>query len=214
MYDLPYHKEHNEQVVKEFIDQHPFAFLIGCDSENKPVATQVPVFIEEKDGKKILRGHIMKNTDHHKAFLHNENVLVVFTGHHTYVSATWYSNPHQASTWNYMSVHAKGIIRFLDNMALEDVLRKTSLHFENYDQQSTTIYDNLPLEFKQKVMKAIVAFEIEVKEMDNVFKLSQDRDAKSYDNIKDHLKEQDEDGRVIAAEMEKRTNQVFPNDKG
>ncbi len=118
MYDLPYYKEHNEQVIKEFIDQHPFAFLSGCDSENKPVATQVPVFIEEHNGRKILRGHIMKNTDHHKAFLHNENVLVVFTGNHTYVSATWYSNPHTASTWNYMSVHAKGIIKFLDDSAL------------------------------------------------------------------------------------------------
>jgi transcriptional regulator len=109
-----------------------------------------------------------------------------------------------------MSVHAKGIIRFLDDNALEDVLRKTSLHFENYNQQSTTIFDNLPLEFKQKVMKAIVAFEIEVKEMDNVFKLSQDRDAKSYDNIKEQLKKQGEDGQVIAAEMEKRTKEVFP----
>ena len=213
MYNLPYHKEQDKQIIKEFIDKYPFAFLAGCDSENKPVATQVPVFLEEKDGRKILRGHIMKNTDHHKAFLHNENVLVVFTGHHTYVSATWYSNPHQASTWNYMSVHAKGIIRFLDDTALEDVLRKTTLHFENHNQQSTTIFDNLPLEFKQKVMKAIVAFEIEVIEMDNVFKLSQDRDAKSYENIKERLKEQGNDGQVIAAEMEKRTKDVFPDDK-
>ncbi len=59
-------------------------------------------------------------------------------------------------------------------------------------------------------MHAIVAFEIEVTEMDNVFKLSQDRDAKSYHNIKEKLKQQDEDGKVIAAEMEKRTKEVFP----
>src|SRR4051812_6849949 len=105
MYDLPNHKEHNEQAIKEFTAQYPFAFLTGCDSNNKPVATQVPVFIEEKNGRKILRGHIMRNTDHHKAFVQNSNVLVVFTGKHTYVSATWYSNPNMASTWNYMSVH-------------------------------------------------------------------------------------------------------------
>jgi len=213
MYNLPYYKEQNEQVIKEFIDKHPFAFLAGSDSENKPVATQVPVFIEEKDGRKILRGHIMKNTDHHKAFLHNNNVLVVFTGNHTYVSGTWYSNPHQPSTWNYMSIHAKGIIRFLDDIALIDILRKTTLHFENHNKQSTTIYDNLSPEYTQKLMKAIVAFEIEVKEMDTVFKLSQDRDAKSYDNIIKRLKEQGEDGQAIAAEMEKRTKQVFPDDK-
>jgi transcriptional regulator len=211
MYDLPYHKEKNEQVIKEFIARYPFAFLTGCDAENKPVATQLPVFIEEKDGRKILRGHLMKNTDHHIAFVHNENVLVVFTGHHTYVSGTWYSNPHTPSTWNYMSVHAKGIIRFLDDVALVDALRMVSLHFENYNQQSATIYDNLPSDSTQKLMKAIVAFEIEIKEMDTVFKLSQDRDAESYEHIIARLKEQGEAGQVIAAEMEKRTKELFPD---
>lgn len=211
MYDLPYFKEKDDNVIKEFIDKNPFAFLSGCDSENKPVATQVPVFIEEEGEKKILRGHIMRNTDHHKAFQLNPNVLVVFTGHHTYVSATWYSDPHQASTWNYMSVHAHGIIRFLDDKALTEVLRKTSLHFENYNKQSATVFDNLPEEYRKKLMKAIVAFEIEVTQMNNVFKLSQNRDPKSYANIKEKLKEQGADGKMIANEMEKRTDKLFPD---
>lgn len=210
MYDLPYHKEKNEQAIKEFIARYPFAFLTGSDSENKPVATQVPVFIEEKDGRRILRGHIMKNTDHHKAFIHNENVLVVFTGHHTYVSGTWYSNPHTPSTWNFMSVHAKGIVRFLDDNSLVDVLRMTTLHFENQNKHSQTIFDNLPSEYTQRLMKAIVAFEIEIIDMDTVFKLSQDRDEKSYDNIIEQLRKQGESGQVIANEMEKRRSQVFP----
>ena len=207
MYDLPYHKEKDEQIIKEFIAKYPFAFLTGCDAENKPVATQIPVFIEEINDRKILRGHIMKNTDHHKAFLQNKNVLVVFTGHHTYVSGTWYSNPYTPSTWNYMSVHVQGIIQFLDDNALLDALRMTSLHFENYNQKSTTIYDNLPSDYTQRLMQAIVAFEIEIKDMDTVFKLSQDRDANSYDNIIKHLKQQGESGQVIAAEMEKRTKE-------
>lgn len=210
MYNLPYHKEENEEVIKKFIEEHPFAFLTGCNPESEPVATQVPIFLEERNGRKILSGHIMKNTDHHKAFLHNENVLAVFAGNHAYVSGAWYSDPHTASTWNYMSVHAKGVIRFLGGAQLEEVLRKTSLHFENYNHESPTVFDNLPSDFKQKVMKAIVAFEIEVTKMDNVFKLSQDRDARSYSNIIEKLKNKGEDGRVIAAEMEKRTTEVFP----
>ena len=117
MYDLPHHKEHNEEVVKEFIETYPFAFVTGCDSENRPIATQLPLIIEEIEGRKVLRGHLMKNTDHHKAFLHNKDVLAVFTGKHTYVSGSWYSNPHSASTWNYMSVHIKGNIRFLEEDA-------------------------------------------------------------------------------------------------
>ena len=213
MYNLPYYKEKDPEVIREFIDQHPFAFITGCDHENKPVATQIPVFIEEEKNRKILRGHLMKNTDHHKAFLYNKNVLVVFTGPHTYVSGTWYSDPHIASTWNYMSVHVKGTIRFLNDSALESILRKTSLHFENYNQQSPTVFDNLPDEFKRKVMHAIVAFEIEISEMDNVFKLSQDRDAESYHNIKVRLNQLDESGKAIAAEMEKRTGKLFPDNE-
>jgi transcriptional regulator len=211
MYDLPYFKEKDEKVIRAFIDDHPFAYVSGCDAENKPVATQVPVFIEEENGRKVLRGHIMKNTDHHKAFLHNPSVLVVFSGHHTYVSATWYSDPKQASTWNYMSVHAKGTLHFLDEKGLIEVLKKTSMHFENYNKESTTIFDNLPKEYTDKLIKAIVAFEIEIKELSNVFKLSQNRDPHSYENIKEKLQSQGGDAAIIAAEMEKRTRELFPD---
>jgi transcriptional regulator len=209
MYNLPHHKEHDDQVIADFIARYPFAFVTACGTDHKPIATQLPVFIEEIEGKKVLRGHIMSGTDHHKAFLQNSSVLVVFTGHHAYVSGTWYNNPNYPSTWNYMSVHIKGTLRFLDEAGLEDVLRLTTLHFENHDRESTTVFDNLPADFKQRAMKMIAAFEIEILELDTVFKLSQDRDYQSYLHIIEKLKQQGESGQVIAAEMEKRTSQVF-----
>lgn len=209
MYNLPYHKEQNKKIIEEFVAKYPFAFLTGCDAKNKPIATQLPVFIGNRKGQKVLCGHLMKDTDHHKAFLHNKSVLVVFTGKHSYISGTWYSNPHTPSTWNYMSVHIKGIIRFVNENELEDTLRITSSHFEGQNKDSSTVYDNLPLNFKQKAIKLIAGFEIEIKEIDTVFKLSQDRDEESYYNIITKLKEQDEDGRVIAAEMEKRAKDIF-----
>lgn len=210
MYNLPYFKEADQQVVLEFIHQHPFAFIAGCDENNKPVATQIPVFIEERDDKLYLSGHMMKQTDHHKAFEKNPNVLCVFTGHHTYVSATWYSNPNQASTWNYMSVHVKGKLKFLNEEALIDVLKKTSLHFENGNENSSTVYDNLPEDYRNRLIKAIVAFEVEVESIDNVFKLSQNRDKESYKHIIEKLNQQDADGKTIADEMNKRIHEIFP----
>lgn len=217
MYDLPYFKEQDPQVVLDFIHQHPFAFICGCDENNKPVATQIPVFIEERNAngdsspskKLFLTGHMMKNTDHHKAFEKNKNALCVFTGNHTYVSATWYSNPKQASTWNYMSVHVRGKLQFLNDQGLINVLKKTTLHFENGNTASSTVFDNLPEEYTQKLMKAIVAFEVEVEEIENVFKLSQNRDKESYENIIEKLHEQNADAKTIADEMKKRTNQLF-----
>jgi transcriptional regulator len=207
---MPAYKDNDPTAIQAFIDAHPFAFVSGCDAENHPIATQVPVFVEEEAGRMVLRGHIMRNTDHHRAFLYNPNVLVVFTGPHTYVSGTWYSDPNVASTWNFMSVHVRGTIRFLDDAALERVLRKTSMHFENNNAASPTVFDNLPEAFKQKFMPAIVAFEIEIIAMDHVFKLSQDRDKESYHNIIRKLREQGRNGKFIAAEMEKRAQSVFP----
>ena len=209
MYNLPYYKEKSQKVVLQFIHQNPFAFLIGCSENCEPVATQVPVFIEEREGKLFLSGHIMKQTDHHKAFEKNPNVLAIFTGSHTYVSATWYSNPHQASTWNYMSVHVKGLLKFLDEESLKNVLRKTTLHFENGNQRSSTVFDNLSRDYTDKLIKAIIAFEIEVTSIDNVFKLSQDRDEKSYHNIIEKLEERGSDNKFIAKEMKKRGSKLF-----
>ena len=47
--------------------------------------------------------------------------------------------------------------------------------------------------------------------IDSVFKLSQDRDLESYNNIIDKLNQQGESGRAIAGEMEKRKSDVFKN---
>ena len=209
MYNLPYFKEQDEKAVLEFMRNHPFVFLSGVTKENKPVATQVPVFIDEKDGKLFLTGHIMRNTDHHKAFEQNSNVLAVFTGPHTYVSATWYDDPHQASTWNYISVHVKGTIRFGNYDDLVAILKRLTLHYENNNTASTTVFDNLSSEYKEPLMKAIVAFEVEVSSIDNVFKLSQNRDEKSFYNIIGKLQEQGSDGQFIAEEMKKRQQQLF-----
>ena len=45
--------------------------------------------------------------------------------------------------------------------------------------------------------------------IDNVFKLSQNRDEKSFHNIIDKLKAQGSDGEFIAEEMKKRQQQLF-----
>ena len=208
MYNLPHFKEKDQQTVIEFMKRHTFAMLVGS-ANNKSYATQIPLLFEERNNKMILVGHMMRKQDHHKAFEKNADVLVVFTGPHTYVSATWYHNPHQASTWNYMSVHARGAIKFLDEKGLEDALRKLSLHYENNNPHSSTIFDNLSEEYRRPMMKSIVAFEIEVNSIENVFKLSQNRDEKSYHHIMDKLSSQDEDARRIAEEMRKREEKLF-----
>lgn len=209
MYNLPEFKTDDQEEILQFMREHPFVFLTGVNAENKPAVTQVPVFIDERDGKLFLSGHMMKNTDHHKAFKQNPDVLAVFTGPHCYVSASWYEYQQMGSTWNYMSVHARGRIRFGDGEEIVKALQRLTLHYEKGNTASPTVFDNLPKEYTEMMMKGIQAFEIEVTNLEHVFKLSQNRDKKSYDNIIAKLKEQEGDGRIIAELMEKRKSKVF-----
>jgi transcriptional regulator len=210
MYNLPYFKEKDPAVIRKFMKENPFVILCGCDETHHPIATQIPLLLEEKNDQLILYGHVQRKTDHQLAFEANPNVLAIFTGPHSYVSASWYSNPQTASTWNYMAVHAKGILRFLDDNALIGILKKTTSLFEN-NLESPSLVEKMPEEYVQKMIKAIIAFEIRVTALDNVFKLSQNRDEKSYHNIIDHLDQQEDPSKQIATEMKERTQQVFKN---
>jgi transcriptional regulator len=194
----------------DFIEQNPFAFMTGSFLSGNQVATQIPILLEERDGEIFLQGHIMRNTDHHKAFCENPQVLIVFTGPNCYVSASWYSNPQIGSTWNYMSVHIAGNITFMNNDELAVLMRKLTLKFENGNTESPTFFDNLPDNFLQKMMPAIIGFEIKPNRIENIFKLSQNRDEQSYLNIISKLQKIGGDSELIAQEMIKRKAEIFP----
>ncbi|MCB0642312.1 MAG: FMN-binding negative transcriptional regulator, partial [Phaeodactylibacter sp.] len=112
-------------------------------------------------------------------------------------------------TWNYMSVHVSGELNFMSPDELIQFMRKFTLKFEQGNTASPTIYDNLPDSFLSKMMPAIVGFEIKAEHIDNVFKLSQNRDEQSYTNIISKLEAQGGDSALIAQEMKKRKQELF-----
>ncbi len=202
MYKLKYFTEEDNEKVIAFMEENSFALITGMGDEY-PVATQVPLDIKIENDKIFLTGHIMKNTDHHKAFLKNENVLVIFNGPHCHVSASWYPNPVQASTWNYMSVHAKGKIRFGDEAQTKKIVEGLTNKYEKPD--SPAAFSKLSNEYVDRLVKAIIAFTIEVETLDNVFKLSQNHDEETRQSIIEHLRKNGSDNeKAIAEEMEQR----------
>jgi transcriptional regulator len=203
MYKLSYFTENDHEAVIAFMKQHSFA-VITAIGEQYPVATQVPLFIDvNEEGKIILSGHIMRKTDHHRAFEKNENVLVLFTGPHTYISASWYTNPQSASTWNYMTVQAKGKITLLDEAATYQAIKNITDHYEG--QETAAAFNKMEDEYIAAMLKAIVAFSIEVETLDNVFKLSQNKDEQNKKQIIAALQQRhDENSKMIAEEMMKR----------
>ncbi|MDX2128818.1 MAG: FMN-binding negative transcriptional regulator [Chloroherpetonaceae bacterium] len=210
MYHFSYFKAKDKAEVRAFIEEYPFAFMTGSFLNGTLAATQIPILLEERNGEWFLQGHIMRNTDHFKALQENPNALIVFTGPSCYVSASWYTNPHIGSTWNYMSVHVSGQVSFMTPPELIALMKKLTLKFEKGNLQSPTFYDNLPDAFLSKMMPAIAGFEIKAEKIDHVFKLSQNRDEKSYDSIISKLEEEGGNSGLIASIMKRRKEQVFP----
>jgi transcriptional regulator len=205
MYKLKYFTEVDNHKVITFMKENSFATIVAMD-EKYPSATHVPLEIMqtgEANNKLFFTGHIMKNSDHHKAFLKNENVLVIFNGPHCHVSASWYTNPHVGSTWNYMTVHAKGKILFGDEAQTKKIVEELTNKYEK--PESEAAFSKLSHQYVDRMVKAITAFTIEVESVDNVFKLSQNYDEITRQNIITHLRKNGSDNeKNIAAEIEKR----------
>ncbi|HEX5153688.1 MAG TPA: FMN-binding negative transcriptional regulator [Parafilimonas sp.] len=208
MYNIPYFKAQDHKEVLAFMFANPFIILCGCDADNSPVATHVPVLIEERDEKIFLKAHVMRKQKHAIAFEQNQNVLAIFFGAHTYVSASWYETKEIASTWNYQAVHAKGILQWKDENFLRSLLTDLTEKFEN-NPHSPSLVTKMTDEYVSNMMKAIVAFEIEITSIEHVFKLSQNRDEKSYEHIIEHLNKGDGDAKAVAAAMKENQHNVF-----
>ncbi len=206
MYKFSYFTEQDQETVIAFMKANPLAIVTGFGIDY-PVASHLPIAIEIKeDGQLFFTGHLMKNTDHHKGFEKNPHVLVIFNGPNTFVSANWYEKKDVGSTWNYMTVHAKGKIRFMDEEGTYNAVKAISDKYVGLG--TTSSFDNLPEEYISKMVKAIVGFEIEVVSFDNVFKLSQNYNEATRKSIADHLnKRGDGNSIAIAKELEKRFDQ-------
>ena len=200
MYDLKHFKANHQQDVIAFMHQNPFIVLCGIDAANKPVATHIPVLIEERNDRLFLQAHIMRKQIHTIAFENNDNVLAIFTNAHSYVSATNYTKQNTASTWNYQAVHASGMIHFLNDEGLLNLLTKLTEKFEN-NPHSPALVKNMEVSYVKDLMKAIVAFEIEITNIEHVFKLSQNKDQATKNNIIQSLQQQDDVAKAVANAM-------------
>jgi transcriptional regulator len=184
MYILPEFHEKDWSKLIDFISRNPFATLIGANGQT-PVATQIPLMLDEKEGKYFLKGHFMRNTDHHLAFEKNNQALVLFHGPSGYVSASWYDKKNVGSTWNYVTVHARGELSFLPEEELIKEIEKLTGHFEG--KNSPASFSELTEDYIQKMVKAIVGFSIGIKELDGIYKLSQNHPETNRESIMMHL---------------------------
>jgi transcriptional regulator len=201
MYDIGYFKAEEKQDILAFMQAHSFATVIGTNQQ-VPVASHLPLHIVEENNELFLSGHLMRKSAHHLAFEKNKQVLVIFQTEPAYIHASWYENTAQASTVNYMAVHASGEIAFGDEaQTLAAVKNITDTHL---GEDGPGSYKEMPEDYITQHIKAIVSFTIKVTALQHVFKLSQNKSLKEKTNIIAALEKRGGSGDLfIAAQMKK-----------
>lgn len=186
--------------ILAFMQRYSFATII-TSKDNYPTATHLPFVVSIKDDQVILTSHFAKANEQWQDIEGNP-VLVIFSEPHAYISPQHYEKELNVPTWNYISVHAYGQAQLLTEPEQAfAVLGKTIDTYESaYRQQ----WEQLPDDFKQKMVKGIVAFEIKVQDLQAKKKLSQNRSGTEQRRIVDSLSKSADTNEQVIGEYMKR----------
>jgi transcriptional regulator len=203
MYIHPLNAWETETEVQEFIQKNAFATLYS-QVDGRPWATHLPVFLEKKsDGKFVLHGHLAKANSQWKQLAQAEEVLVVFQGPHAYISSSWYTHEN-VPTWNYLAVQVYGMARLIEG---EELLHHLKTLVDQYEtgRPNRVQVETMTPSYLEGQIRALIGFEIEIKEIHASAKLSQNRDDENYERIVQQLEQSTIPGDLeVAEEMRKR----------
>lgn len=159
-----------EEIVA-FMKQYSFATII-TSRDNHPVATHLPFVVSVKGDTLSLTSHFAKANEQWKDVVENE-VLVIFSEPHAYISPRHYDQELSVPTWNYIAVHAYGKGEIITDAGKTLKILESSI--QTYEASYMQQWNSLPEEYKVKMVKGIVAFEIVVTDLQAKKKLSQNR---------------------------------------
>ncbi|HEV7330173.1 MAG TPA: FMN-binding negative transcriptional regulator [Flavisolibacter sp.] len=187
MYVPNHYMVSEKEEIVAFMKQYSFATIVTA-KESLPTANHLPFTVQYEQESIRLLSHFSKANKQWETIV-DRDVLVIFSEPHAYISPKHYDNDFSVPTWNYVAVHAYGKGRLLEDvqevvMLLEEAIRC----FEpDYKKQ----WDSLPQEFKLKNIKGIVAFEIQVQDLQAKKKLSQNKNREEQMRIVTALSQSD-----------------------
>jgi transcriptional regulator len=161
----------DQQEITDFITKYSFGTIVTA-VENTAHASHLPFVVYQRNGKTILTAHFAKANAQWKELIDRE-VLVIFAEPHAYISPKHYDKELNVPTWNYIAVHAYGKAKLIqEEHAVIEILERT---INTYETEYMDQWNRLPDDYKTKMAKGIVAFEIEVDYFRASKKLSQNK---------------------------------------
>ena len=184
MYTPKFNQVADRAILIEAMQANSFAILFGPlagpDPDVLPMATHLPLVVKDEGEHGVIEGHFAKSNRHWQSLAGHET-LVIFSGPHSYVSPTLYTEPLSVPTWNYIAVHAYGTMELIENEDGKDALLKDliALHEPAYTER----WREMPEGFRRTMLAGIVGFRIVISRIEGKFKVSQNRSETERRNV-------------------------------
>lgn len=168
-----------------------------------PRSVFAPVLFDE--GARTLRGHVARGNSWWSDAANGDEVLALFHAADAYVSPLLYPTRAEKAavpTWDYVLVEVRGRLAVRDDRAFVDgVVRDlTDLHERSLPEPWSV--DDAPPAYVDKLLGAIVGFEIAVTEVHGAAKLNQTRPVEDRASVREAFARGSDRERAVAREMD------------
>ncbi|WP_262914430.1 FMN-binding negative transcriptional regulator [Sphingobacterium rhinopitheci] len=167
-----------EEIIS-FIDRFSFGILLS-KNDGRIIGTHIPIISNLNSQNLKLYTHLALANNQWKE-IEKQEVLLIFSEPHAYISTNNYIAMEAVPTWNYMAVHIYGNVSILHNKDdIQGVMDQTII---KYERDYLGKWNNLSEEFKNKMLKGIVTLRIDVTNIEAKAKLSQNKSEHEKENI-------------------------------
>lgn len=192
MYIPKQFEEPSIEVMHELIRAYPLATLV-VHSPGGLNANHIPFHLSlSPTPYGTLQGHIARANPLLGDIAEGIEALAIFHGPDSYITPSWYATKKETGkvvpTWNYVVVHAYGILRVIDDASwLRAQLDALTDHNEASFAQPWAVAD-APADHIEKIMAAIVGIEMVITKTLGKWKVSQNQPAENQIGIISGLK--------------------------
>jgi len=184
MYTPKFNQVSDRATLIEAMRAYSFAVLFGpldsAEIAGSHRATHLPLVVKDEGPYGLIEGHFAKANAHWQS-LTNHETLVVFSGPHSYVSPSLYTEQLSVPTWNYIAIHAYGTLELVEDEPSKSALLEGLINANEpaYADQ----WRSLPNGFRRSMLAGIVGFRIPIARIEGKFKISQNRPEVDRHNV-------------------------------
>ncbi len=181
MYLPPQFHQTDPAIAQRIMREHPLASIVSVGVDGFPVLSHIPVHwqavslwpdgLQSEHG--VLLGHCARANTQAQLLASQPQALVSFMGPQAYMSPSVYSEKQRVPTWTYLAVQAKVRTRIIDPHEDRDRLLKCLI--ADHEPAYAAQWRGLPKSYTSPMLNGIVAFEMQITDLQCAVKLNQHR---------------------------------------